>query len=34
VVKIDYHESEKYPAFERVAATPDRMDDILKPMVK
>jgi predicted metalloprotease with PDZ domain len=34
VVKIDYHEGEKYPVFERVSATPDRMDDILKPMAK
>ena len=34
VVKIDYHEGEKYPVFERVAGTPDRMDEILKPMTK
>jgi predicted metalloprotease with PDZ domain len=34
VLKIDYHEGEKFPAFERVAGTPDRMDDILKPMAK
>ena len=34
VVKIDYHEGEKYPAFQRVASTPDRLGEILRPMVK
>ncbi len=34
VLKLDYHGGEQYPYFERVAGTPDRMDDILKPMVK
>jgi predicted metalloprotease with PDZ domain len=34
VLKIDYHEGEKFPVFERVAGTPDRMDDILKPMTR
>jgi predicted metalloprotease with PDZ domain len=34
VLKVDYHEGEKYPAFQRVASTPDRMDEILTPMVK
>jgi predicted metalloprotease with PDZ domain len=34
VIKLDYHEGEKYPALQRVAGTPDRLDDVLKPMVK
>ena len=34
VVKIDYHDGEKFPAFERVTSTPDRLDEILKPMTK
>ena len=34
VLKIDYHGGERYPALERVAGTPDRLDDILKPMTK
>ena len=34
VLKIDYHGGERYPALERVANTPDRLDDILAPMVK
>jgi predicted metalloprotease with PDZ domain len=34
VLQLDYHGGEQYPYFERVAGTPDRMDDILKPMVK
>jgi predicted metalloprotease with PDZ domain len=33
VLKIDYHEGEKYPWLERVASAPDRMDEILKPLV-
>ena len=34
VLKVDYHGGERYPVLERVAAVPDRLDDILKPMVK
>jgi predicted metalloprotease with PDZ domain len=34
VIKIDYHEGERYPVFERVASVPDRLDEILKPMAK
>ena len=34
VLKIDYHDGEKFPVLERVAGTPDRLDDILKPMTK
>jgi predicted metalloprotease with PDZ domain len=29
VLKIEYHDDERYPALERVAATPDRLDEIL-----
>ncbi|MGI4826757.1 MAG: M61 family metallopeptidase [Janthinobacterium lividum] len=32
VIRINYHDGEKYPNLERVAGVPDRMDDILKPM--
>ncbi len=32
VLKIDYHEGEKYPWLERVTSAPDRMDEILKPL--
>ena len=34
VLKLDYHLGEKFPALERVAGTPDRLDDILQPMTK
>ena len=34
VLKLDYHEGERFPALERVNGVPDRLDDILKPMVK
>ena len=34
ILTIDYHEGEKYPHFERVPNTPDRLDDILEPLVK
>ena len=34
VIRLDYHEGERFPAFERVAGTPDRLDEILKPMSK
>jgi predicted metalloprotease with PDZ domain len=33
-IKLDYHGGEKYPQLERVANTPDRLDDILQPMTK
>ncbi len=32
VLHIDYHGGERYPDLERVANTPARLDDILKPM--
>ncbi len=31
-IHIDYHGGERYPNLERIANTPDRLDDILKPM--
>ncbi len=34
IIRLDYHEGEKYPALERVDGTPDRLDDLLKPMIK
>jgi predicted metalloprotease with PDZ domain len=34
VLKLDYHDGEKYPALVRVEGTPDRLDEILKPMTK
>ncbi|ADW70280.1 M61 family metallopeptidase [Granulicella tundricola] len=34
VIKMDYHQGEKFPVFERVSGVPDRLDEILKPMVK
>ena len=34
IVKLDYHDGERYPYLERVTGTPDRLDDILKPMTK
>jgi len=34
VVKLDYHEGERYPTLERVSSVPDRLDDILKPAAK
>ncbi len=30
--EIDYHDGERYPALERVAGTPDYLDDITKPL--
>jgi predicted metalloprotease with PDZ domain len=33
-IRLDYHGGEKYPQMERVANTPDRLDDILQPMTK
>ncbi len=34
VLHVDYHGGERYPSLERVENTPDRLDDILQPMVK
>ena len=31
-IRIDYHDGERYPSLERAPNTPDRLDDILKPM--
>ena len=33
VLKVDYHGGERYPVLERVNGAPDRLDDILAPMV-
>ena len=32
IIRIDYHDGERYPNLERVPGTADRLDDILKPM--
>jgi predicted metalloprotease with PDZ domain len=32
IVRLDYHDGEKYPKLERVQGTPDLLDEILKPM--
>jgi predicted metalloprotease with PDZ domain len=32
VVRLDYHDGEKYPRLERVAGTPALLDEILKPL--
>lgn len=32
MVRLDYHDGERYPSLERVDGTPSRLDDILKPM--
>jgi len=34
VIRLDYHDGEKYPQLERVNGTPARLDDILQPMTK
>ncbi len=34
VMQVEYHGGERYPALERVANTPARLDDILQPMVR
>ena len=34
VIKLDYHDGERYPQLERVATVPDRLDQILKPATK
>ncbi len=33
-IRLDYHEGEKYPDYQRVTGTPTRLDDILAPMTK
>ncbi len=32
VVKLDYHDGLRFPHLERIQGTPDRLDDIVKPM--
>jgi len=34
IIKLDYHDGERYPQLERVASEPNRLDDILKPAAK
>ena len=34
VVKIDYHDGLRFPHLERIEGTPDRLDDIVKPMTQ
>ncbi len=34
IIKLDYHDGERYPQLERVASVPNRLDDILKPAAK
>ncbi len=34
VVKLDYHDGLRFPHLERVQGTPDRLDDIVKPMTQ
>jgi predicted metalloprotease with PDZ domain len=34
VLALDYHDGLRYPHLERVEGTPDRLDDILKPMTE
>ena len=34
VVKLDYHDGLRFPQLERVQGTPNRLDDILKPMTQ
>jgi predicted metalloprotease with PDZ domain len=34
LLKLDYHGGERSPVLERVAGTPDTLDDILQPLVK
>lgn len=34
VVSIDYHDGERYPQLERADGVPDRLDNILQPLVK
>jgi hypothetical protein len=32
VIGIDYHEGLRYPHLQRVDGTPDRLDEVLKPL--
>ncbi len=34
VIAVDYHGGEQYPFLERVEGTPDRLDEIVRPMAK
>lgn len=34
IIKLDYHEGERYPSLVRVDGQPDRLDDILAPLTK
>jgi predicted metalloprotease with PDZ domain len=34
IIRMDYHDGERYPQLQRVDGTPARLDDILQPMVK
>jgi len=34
LIDMDYHGGEKYPSFERVPGSPDRLNDIVQPMTK
>ena len=34
VIRLDYHDGEKYPDLQRVEGTPTRLDDVLTPMTK
>ncbi len=34
VIRLEYHDGEKYPDLQRVDGTPARLDDILNPMTK
>jgi predicted metalloprotease with PDZ domain len=32
VIRMDYHQGERYPSLDRVEGAPARLDEILKPM--
>ncbi len=34
ILKVDYHEGEKFPALERLPNTADRLDEILRPLTR
>ena len=34
ILRLEYHGGERFPVLQRVAETPDRLDDILQPMTK
>jgi len=34
LIDLDYHAGEKYPTFQRVTGTPDRLNEIVQPMTK